>query len=138
MFDNTPNIPRITAWIEDLESGRYKQCRSALARTAGGSSVDNSNHPLATSYCCLGVAVVTAINSGYVGSVDWAYGVLSPSLVKWYGLPSANPNLYSAADGCACPDHTHQVTATEANDEHKLSFVEIAAKLRAKFGIPAA
>lgn len=137
MHDHTPNIPRITAWIEDLESGKFEQCQGALARGTAGSMCTNMTD--AASYCCLGVAAVTAINSGFMGEVDWYGGTLSRELTEFFGLPSSNPILYveeCSYDGCEEGAHTINVCATDANDDKNMSFVEIAGKLRERFDIP--
>lgn len=45
---------RRAKWVKALESGKYVQCREALAKDKG--FTEDPRNPAANSFCCLGVA----------------------------------------------------------------------------------
>lgn len=113
-------------WLAALRSGKYKQARERL-RDGGG-------------FCCLAVLCDIAIKEGVSG--EWALGatgetvfrwpavadrylthhteesLLPPHVRDWAGLQSDNPRL-------KMDDYGHD-TLSAMNDDHRLSFAEIA------------
>jgi len=96
-------------WIAALRSGKYKKGRNKLKSRA---------NQYGTPYCCLGVLCDIAIKHNIVDTDVFDNETTLPSSVyEWAGLDSHNPRLYRDKD---------DVTCTEANDDKKLSFAEIA------------
>lgn len=134
----TPNVERLGWWADDLASGKYKQGQGGLACYADGNPVqDSAREEEHDSFCCLGVAAMTALDHGYKGPVDWTNGILQVELQDWYGI-GANPYLTERPAGacnwadCDCQEG---ITATELNDGDKRPFAEIAEMIRDKYGI---
>ncbi len=111
------NKERVWLWIEALRSGKFEQARDTLRE--------------GNKYCCLGVACEVAIRNGLElrqdGLHSYSYdgkfsnlGTLPQSVVDWYGLPAASPQL-------------GQFSATDRNDERKESFNEIAAHIEKEY-----
>lgn len=120
---------RLDAWADELESGKYEQVTGKLSDGGDGR-------------CCLGVACEAYLEA--TGEGTWtAYernddtearafdlpggggsaGVLPSKVAEWLGT-QINPLLHDPENGSlAC--------ATHLNDEEKLTFPEIAARVRA-------
>jgi hypothetical protein len=111
--------PNQLKWVEALESGAFKQGQGGLAVERGDGSRE---------YCCLGVACRLAIQDGVpITEVpanhsddiifDRKAGYLPRRVQKWLSVDDSNPTIGN-----------HY--AAELNDEHGLSFAEIAARVR--------
>ena len=120
------NTENITAWVEALRSGDYKQGKGAL-RTADGD------------YCCLGVAceispVVERQDREYhplpqyVSKTDYrdrSQATLPAAVQEWLGLEAGNPY---AAD-----DHGVGHTLATWNDVEEADFDKIADLIELKY-----
>lgn len=138
MIDAEPNLPAIAEWANDLDSGKYNQCTGALARDINGEVVSAGEDPAAHSYCCLGVAGLTARRLGYAGEILWVSGILNDGLRSFFGFESKDPALSREPcdmDDCKCSSCITW-SATSLNDDRKLTFPEIAALVRTRYGIP--
>lgn len=131
-------------WVESLESGKFKQCQGTLAeKNSDGKSY---------SYCCLGVLThlhakhvlgktlnQAFLDGDYHSPVDNETLTLSSAttlpkeVVKWSGLENDNP------DTCFQPNTDEEdyvsedVSCAGLNDDHELSFKEIAGVVRKSF-----
>lgn len=117
---------RVMKLIKALESGKYKQATSALARR------DSERGKF--SFCCLGVAcevakangcdvkVTTSPNNRY-RFYDGDSALLPPSVVEWYGFAKDEPRLFDEG-------HTDGLLATVANDNRGYDFIKIAKLFR--------
>jgi hypothetical protein len=100
--------PNQLKWVEALESGAFKQGQGGLAVERGDGSRE---------YCCLGVACRLAIQDSDDIIFDRKAGYLPRRVQKWLSVDDSNPTIGN-----------HY--AAELNDEHGLSFAEIAARVR--------
>lgn len=102
-------------WIQALRSGKYQQGKSFL----------NVNDE---TFCCLGVLCELAFEEGIVTkdfdksfflfSYSGFHEVLPSQVSRWAGFnDSENPN---------CNPHYYSPTFTELNDDHQLTFEQIA------------
>lgn len=132
---------RRRSFIAALRSGQWKQTTGKLCHTYEGDR----------SYCCLGVACEVAIADGLnihvnirEGRVGYGADGLSGSSTTtlpeeartWFGFAEENPWLKVPAETAAEIDsnlfHSYLrngrecFTAVELNDEHKLTFLQIA------------
>lgn len=127
-YQASPNRANILLWVQALESGKFQQGHTVLKSRR----VDGDHWR----YCCLGVACELAIEHGVqvqtamvpYGSVthvafDGQHGFLPQSVVDWLGVDHPNP-LVRLGDW---------VTAVEANDRRRFTFLEIARCLRATY-----
>lgn len=133
-------------WLDALESGKFKQTEGTLCqRNADGKSI---------SYCCLGV--LTHLHAKHVlgktisqAFLDGDYHspvdnetltfvnatTLPKEVVKWAGLHNDNPDTnYVEEHEEDDPDFVGAgASCADLNDEHKLSFKEIAKVIRKSF-----
>lgn len=94
-------------WVKDLRSGAYRQAKEKLC-------VMQKSGP---SYCCLGVACLTALRMGMTVENEWeGRGTLPPNLADLVG--DKDPNLRDKDGDSEC--------ASELNDNLGYSFLEIA------------
>lgn len=114
---STPNKNNIRRWVEALRSGEYKQGKHAL-------------HPKDT-FCCLGVACdISGLGSWTDGAYDHKGGICGsnstlPYFVRdWLGIDSVNPELQFPRS---------YLTASEANDDKRRSFDDIASAIERTF-----
>lgn len=111
-----PLGPNQTSWLKELESGQYQQGRGFLCQRAEDGS--------APAYCCLGVAchnfVIQATDN--CGIINY----LGESCKAPYPVVAAL-GLYTA-DGH--PKYYMGPSLVALNDHDKLSFAEIAARIR--------
>lgn len=130
------NKERVALLVEALKSGDYEQGTGYLNKDG--------------KYCCLGVACEVAIANGlaisreegtlWTDSIIVAYdherAYLPTSVAFWYGFtnktifdeeyPNANPYIETPQGG-------EMMTATDANDRHRLSLAEIGEGFRAMY-----
>lgn len=136
MIDATPNLERIGWWLEDLRSGEFEQCVGELARDGEGNRCSRDGSTAET-YCCLGVAAITALKHGFDGRVDWTQAVLQTELRAWYGFERADPVIY--AEPCDIPDCKDDTAvkhaATSLNDGKGWTFLQIADAAEKYFGL---
>lgn len=108
------NKENMELWINALRSGKYGQCGGVLKSEDGR-------------FCCLGVAsslYIKATGNGswaedrcFVGKDGQRYSAfLAREVAEWLGIRHSSGN----------PFISQCMTATEANDSKRLSFVEIA------------
>jgi hypothetical protein len=130
------------AWVKALRSGEYKQTEGRLHRpeaiTTSGCGDDDCCAPKISSegFCCLGVLTDIVIKALPIGEWDgegnfdtpdkddFASSYTPEGVVEVVGLKSGgNPYLYTKTldDGSE-----KKVTAAVANDEHGLTFEQIA------------
>lgn len=126
-------VPRLNknaqAWVEALESGRYKQGAGWLCHTPAGKRTKL--------YCCLGVAcelfakdhkiALSTMHDGNINAFDGATELIPTRVQKWLGLRNNSGSSES------------YYTLAEMNDEG-ISFKKIAKFIRSKpkglFGAP--
>lgn len=131
-----PNKERLLAWVEALESGKYKQARLHLRVFEGLGD---------PAYCCLGVATCLAIADGVETSAAvpatlaldtvalppegdplFRGGYLAREVQNWLGLDTSNPIVGI--------DHAgYYTTASVANDELRWDFDQIASSIRVHY-----
>jgi len=111
-----PNKEAITAWVQALESGRFRQTKGKLATPKMGR------------LCALGVRnfVYLELNENLVNIDLFALENASGRAVQWVGVHSFEPFI----DIEALP---YPIEVSEANDEFDLSLSEIAQHLRKKY-----
>ncbi len=118
------NVGNVMKWIEALESGEFQQGQNRLA-TSGETGV---------TYCCLGVAVVVAERNGVAVSPSWrdylSWEYLN-SVQRFYGTGENQPMLPQAEKWGHYS--SPRMTCINANDEGKLTFLQIAALLRTEY-----
>jgi len=124
------NKENIGKWVQALESGEFKQCKSALTVVKDGEE----------SHCCLGVATEIAMRNGVELHTEvihgrklyqWAdeYGthgqtsILPVPVQEWLGVDDEDPKL---------SDHEYG-SASGLNDTHKWDFTQIAQAVRATY-----
>lgn len=122
--ESVVDLERMKLWVQGLRNGEYAQGRLHLAPKSGDSFT----------YCCLGVACEVAIANGLeieVSEVETDMGVvksydgdtttLPDAVSQWYGL---------GGDGDVhlryMSDPNEKAIAAELNDDHRLTFAEIA------------
>lgn len=147
-----PNIARILLWVEALESGDRKQSTGKLTRVDA-----NNENP---SHCCLGVATEVALENGLegveghlilensvwmreycwitaigreVGEKNW----MPTPVIKWLGLDDNDIRLpvERGSDAAVNSDSNGEIPASLLNDKYGFTFTQIAAAIRAKFGL---
>ena len=102
-------------WIEALESGEYKQCRSVLY------------DPKTDGFCCLGLAC--KLNGVLLEDDRYRDGCVNQNLSASLETTDVMNRLHLRdANGCGGPD---QDSLTSLNDYDGVSFPSIAARLRA-------
>lgn len=118
----TPNLANIRLWHEALLNPDNRQTTGSL-RDADG-------------MCCLGVACEVAMAHGVeVARVEqpgsWTYndqeGVLPVVVQDWLGVSTNDPLLTT---GWTDEGEPEEATASDLNDNHEASFVEIAACIK--------
>lgn len=101
--------PRQTKFVEALESGLYKQCKSVLKKD--------------DSYCCLGVATQLAVDAG-IEMVKWhieELNIMPESVMDYYA--------FQTCDGCCISDEG-MPSLWWLNDGRNYNFKEIALYIR--------
>ena len=115
----------MTKWVNALEAGKYRQATGCLTNDG--------------KFCCLGVACQLAKKEGVVKREDYRYddeeSVLPESVMDYLGVNDSNPDItWSKKDKQALPKvqlHIGQVVClTSLNDEHNLTFRQIAGIIR--------
>lgn len=149
------NQDHLALFTAGLRSGRFKQGTGYLTQNPGTDAEEN---------CCLGVGCIVAMENGlalhyqdqgdlryYVGDhVEPDYdGTMAeaafhnaeslPQLAyEWYGFPDCDPDILIPLDdsGKYDPDNgtMERVTASTANDDHGLTFAEIADAFERTYG----
>ena len=119
----TPNIDRILEWVLDLESGEHAQGRDYLHYVGTDGEPDR--------FCCLGRACVL---SGVAGAEDRTpYG----DKIMSYGNDTSN-RTYGTEVIYGWLGLTHaDIAPYAAMNDDGATFREIAARIRADFGLPA-
>lgn len=112
------NVANFKKWIQALRSKKYKQGKSCLY------------NPQTRTYCCLGVACVSAIKAGikikretYEDDMlfDNSSASLPDKVMKWLGIKDSDPELRKNL-GCI-----------RANDSLDMSFETIADLLEKRY-----
>ena len=110
-----PNKVNLRKWVEALRSGKYKQTRGALRD--------------GDAFCCLGVACDISGTGKWSGGAFHGSRIVMPRVVVgWLGLDDSDPELSS-------PLRRNKRTASEFNDESKLTFAEIADAIEVTYGL---
>lgn len=147
------NRERVQLWVEALESGEFEQGSGQLETRY--SLNDKGETTDEATYCCLGVAIEVALRDGYtpqtvpgvmtpyMESYDHFNTVLWPGVVAWYGFLVSDPyiGIWHNDDGeyrTKNPEpedayNWESLSASGANDDHHLSFRQIAAGVRARY-----
>lgn len=122
MLEMNPEVR--TVWTRALRSGEYEQALGALT------AVDGTNGEV-RGHCCLGVLTEEAVKAGIIEAGKWfrgegflmyagVTGELPYAVKDWAGLGSPDPFLtYDRAE-------SGRISCSDANDNHRLSFTEIA------------
>lgn len=132
--------PIQTAWLEALESGKYKQGQGCLRSQAEITSNDGAKTQLA--YCCLGVLCEVAglpwqerkadsspdIYTGYVFQGEASNGYLPTKYAETVGLSGPKGAFKQKAQVAG----GYGYSLAELNDALALPFAEIAAYIRAQ------
>ncbi len=118
-------------WVERLESGKYKQ---------GTGRLNDRNRD---EFCCLGVLCEIAFEqkvvnvermmlaSAYGNDDDYEESVLPEAVMKWAGMDThmPDPTLY-IQDNPSVWNGSEIITCATANDNKKLTFQQIADKIK--------
>lgn len=138
----TVNVENTKKWVDALRSGKYLQTSGQLGFRYEGSYGDDS-------YCCLGVACMTAIENGEdvhkknesdsMIAFDGVTGLLPHRVSKWLGLGSVSDDGSGDIPILAelnLNDFTGTVTASTMNDNMGATFEQIADAIERTYLLP--
>lgn len=147
-------IDNLRLFTKALESGEYTQGKGKLRtplykKDWQGEVIRHNGEPTTIGYanCCLGVACEVYMKThddvmhspdgnGYVyqrsdGTPRWENGILPPQVWVWLGVDDDNPTIAGQNPQWA----ERPLDATTANDKVGMSFPQIAAAFRARYGV---